>query len=375
MKGKKVFVGLSGGVDSAVSAALLVRGGYDVTGVFMKGWYPDFLHCDWKEERRDAMRVAAHLDIPFLTLDCEEEYKTHVVDYMLAEYDLGRTPNPDVMCNKYVKFGSFLKEAKLRDADFIATGHYAVKGKRDNHGHTVYTLNESPDPDKDQSYFLWTLTQKELLSALFPVGKYKKDKVRSLAREFALPVSEKKDSQGICFLGDVDMKEFLKRSLSIGRGNVLNLKGDIIGFHEGARLYTMGERHGFTLLKQTPSNTPLYVISKDITTNTITVAPRDDRQQKGIDRVALSAVNWVSSAPTNKAYTARIRYHQKPQEVTVTQKEDLSPARAGGAQAGKTEVIFKVAQEGLSFGQSLVLYDGYECIGGGIIEPISHPLI
>ncbi|MEK7514388.1 MAG: tRNA 2-thiouridine(34) synthase MnmA, partial [Patescibacteria group bacterium] len=208
MKGKKVFVGLSGGVDSAVSAALLKRDGFDVTGVFIKGWYPEFLHCNWREERRDAMRVAAHLDISFATFDCEEEYKKYVVDYMLSEYDLGRTPNPDVMCNKYVKFGSFFREAIARGADFIATGHYAVKEERDNHGHSIFILKESPDPDKDQSYFLWTLTQKELAASLFPVGKYKKEKVRTLARKFKLPVSEKKDSQGICFLGNVDMKEF-----------------------------------------------------------------------------------------------------------------------------------------------------------------------
>src|SRR3972149_2581934 len=203
MKKKMVFVGLSGGVDSSVTAALLKEQGYEVVGVFIKTWQPDFIECTWPEERRDAMRVAAHLDIPFLTFDLEKEYKKEVGDYMVSEYRAGRTPNPDVMCNKEIKFGAFLQKALAMGADFVATGHYAEISQIRN----VFSLKKSPDPSKDQSYFLWTLTQEQLAHILFPIGHFKKTEVRKLAKKFALPVAEKKDSQGICFLGDIDLKD------------------------------------------------------------------------------------------------------------------------------------------------------------------------
>ena len=208
-KKEKVFVGVSGGVDSSVALALLQKAGYDVTGVFLKVWSPDFLPCEWRDERRSAMRVCATLGVPFLTLDCEKEYKEMVVDYMLSEYKAGRTPNPDVFCNKYVKFGVFLKKALEAGVTHVATGHYAQVEKRVNY----FLLKEAVDTDKDQSYFLSQLGQHELSHALFPIGHLKKSEVRTLAREFNLPTAEKKDSQGICFVGKVDMEEFLKEDL------------------------------------------------------------------------------------------------------------------------------------------------------------------
>ena len=202
MNKKTVFVGMSGGVDSSVSAALLKKQGFDVVGVFIKTWHPDFIKCNEEEERRDAMRVATHLNIPFLTFDFEDVYKKEVADYMISEYKAGRTPNPDVMCNKEVKFGAFLKKAISMGADFVATGHYAENRKNN--------LVKGKDPAKDQSYFIWTLKQKQLSKILFPVGNLNKTEVRKLAKKFKLPVAEKKDSQGICFLGAVDLKDFLK---------------------------------------------------------------------------------------------------------------------------------------------------------------------
>lgn len=197
--GKKLFVGMSGGVDSSVSAALLKEAGYHVTGVFLKVWQPDFLPCNWKEERLDAMRVAAVLDIPFVTIDLEKEYKEEVVDYMIAEYRRGRTPNPDVMCNKEIKFGAFLKKALAMGADAVATGHYAQNMFNPAAGTVgLWEMRESADTDKDQTYFLWTLTQERLSKILFPIGHLTKPEVRKLAQKFGLPTAEKKDSQGLC---------------------------------------------------------------------------------------------------------------------------------------------------------------------------------
>src|ERR1035437_6131617 len=239
-KKKVVFVGMSGGVDSSVSAAILKKEGYEVIGVFIRTWHPDFLPCNEEEERRDAMRVAAHLNIPFLTFDFEDIYKREVADYMISEYKMGRTPNPDVMCNKYVKFGAFIKKALSMGADYVATGHYAQVGEAGkifsreypashrHHSKKSFLLRQSPDPSKDQSYFLWTLKQEQLKKILFPVGHLKKSEVRILAKKFKLPVAEKKDSQGICFLGPVDLKEFLKHYIKERKGKVLNEDGIII---------------------------------------------------------------------------------------------------------------------------------------------------
>ncbi len=366
----KVFVGLSGGVDSAVSAALLKRDGYDVTGVFIKAWTPEGYPCTWKEDRRSAMKVAAVLDIPFITLDLEKEYKKEVVDYMIIEYKKGRTPNPDVMCNKEIKFGHFLKFALKNGVDFVATGHYARNelretsyGKREKNivSRTSYfVLRESADKQKDQSYFLWTLTQNQLKHILFPVGHLKKDEVRELAERFGLPQATRKDSQGLCFLGKVNMKEFLSRYIPQEKGNVLNEKGEIVGHHNGALFFTIGERHGFTITKKSHREVPLYIVAKNIEKNTITVAQKfRDHGPKFISTasqgVILKDINIIGKIP-NKNLLCRIRYRQEKIECKLEIKKD------------KAKIIFEKPQMGVSAGQSLVLYDNEVCLGGGIIQ-------
>src|SRR3989344_1207256 len=262
------FVGLSGGVDSSVAAALLKRDGYTVVGVFMKTWSPDFLPCTWKEERIDAMRVAAHLDIPFLTFDLEEVYRQGVAESMINSYKAGQTPNPDVLCNREVKFGAFFKRARALGADYVATGHYArVQAKG-----TATELLAGVDPAKDQSYFLWTLGQEELSRTLFPVGGFTKDAIRAIARHEGLPTAEKKDSQGVCFLGQLDMKDFLSHYIKTESGPVIDTTGAVIGTHRGELLYTLGERHGFTITQKTAQEAPYYIVGKDVGTNTVMVS-------------------------------------------------------------------------------------------------------
>lgn len=366
---KKVFVGLSGGVDSSVSAALLKKEGFDVTGVFIKVWQPPFLACTWKEDRLDAMRVAAHLDIPFVTLDLEKEYKQEVVDYMISEYKKGRTPNPDVMCNRSVKFGAFFKRAIAAGADFVATGHYArikkvkskkEKGKSAESDKAEYKLLAGVDKEKDQSYFLWTLTQKELSRTLFPVGGYKKSDVRKLGKKFGLPTAEKKDSQGLCFMGPLDMKDFLKHFIKEKRGNVLDEKGDTIGFHDGAGFFTMGERHGFTITAKGTHDAPYYVIGKDVKRNAITVSHLPLRAHAdGVRKnIHLSGVNYVTGIvpKEGKKLGARVRYRQPLDQCALSHPQKHS-----------AEIIFQKPQLA-SPGQSLVFYDKDECFGGGIIE-------
>lgn len=353
MKKGRVFVGLSGGVDSSVSAALLKQEGYEVTGVFIKTWHPDFLPCTWKEDRLDAMRVAAHLDIPFLTLDLEKEYKENVADYMIDEYKRGRTPNPDVMCNKNVKFGGFLEYALEQGADFIATGHYAR-----NEGTETFSLAEGTDKNKDQSYFLWTLTQNQLKHILFPVGGLEKTEVRRLAEKFGLPTAKKKDSQGVCFLGMLDMSDFLKHFIDPVKGNILNEAGEIIGTHDGAVFYTLGARHGFDVTKKGMNDAPYFVVSKDIRANTITVSHKENGTLagKGSQGLTLENINWVSGSlpDIEKVYGARIRYRAKP-----------SPCRVTPQKIGIT-IEFLDPEEPVAPGQSIVIYDGESCLGGGV---------
>jgi tRNA-specific 2-thiouridylase len=371
-KGQKVFVGVSGGVDSSVALALLQKKGYDVVGVFLKVWYPDWLPCDWKEERRSAMRVCATLGVPFLTIDCEKEYKKEVVDYMIKEYSMGRVPNPDVFCNKYVKFWVFLKKAKEMGADFVATGHYARVHKAENsffqvfgasqpdHSKTNFLLCESVDKEKDQSYFLYTLDQDQLSKTLFPIGHLKKPEVRKLAKKFGLPTATKKDSQGICFLGKIDLKDFLSHYVKAKRGNVLNTKGEIVGFHQGAIFLTIGQRHGFTITHKTTNDPRFFVVSKDLKNNTITVA--SDEKEKdtiySIKNLTIKNLNFISGVepefPLN--VDVRIRYRQQKQKCILTKKSN------------EYVVTFIKPQNAISTGQSAVLYKGDICIAGGIIE-------
>ncbi|PIR68403.1 tRNA 2-thiouridine(34) synthase MnmA [Candidatus Nomurabacteria bacterium CG10_big_fil_rev_8_21_14_0_10_35_16] len=375
-KQKTVFLGMSGGVDSSVCAVLLKEQGYEVVGVFIRTWHPDFLECNEEEERRDAMRVAAHLDIPFLTFDFEKVYKQEVADYMIAEYKKGRTPNPDVMCNQEVKFGAFLKKALKMGADYVATGHYARVEMKDillnglagvgdpeNRGpekeYLSRRLAKGIDSSKDQSYFLWTLKQKQLNKILFPIGHLKKTEVRKLAKKFRLPVAEKKDSQGICFLGAVDLKNFLRHYIKEKRGKVVGENGEVVGYHNGVVFHTLGERHGFTITKKSPNDGRYYVMGKDIKKNILTVSARQDLAKSNsniLTNYRIEHVNWISDIPKlDKKYTAQVRYHG---EFLPCQVEVISKTKA--------EVTF-TKNVLVASGQSCVIYDKDICLGGGVI--------
>ena len=395
---KTVFVGMSGGVDSSVSGAILKKQGYNVVGVFIKTWHPEFIVCNEEEERRDAMRAAAHLDIPFLTFDFEDVYKKEVADYMIREYKAGRTPNPDVMCNRHVKFGAFFKKALSMGADYVATGHYSISAPakdtfaqvlgspreyaRPDHSqkHILLSLLKGKDPLKDQSYFLWTLRQEQLSKILFPVGQLNKIEVRKLAKKFKLPAAEKKDSQGICFLGAVDLKDFLKHYIEEKRGKVLNEKGEEIGYHDGVVFLTLGERHGFTITQKSPTDGAYYVVAKDIKKNVLTVSQKKPRklffersgraprawgeENRGPEKkdflglcLNIKNTNWISEIPkVNKNYTAQIRYHGEflSCKVKILNKNSAK--------------VFFNEPVLVDNGQSCVLYDKDIVLGGGVIS-------
>lgn len=350
---KTVFVGLSGGVDSSVAALRLKQQGFNVVGVFIKVWHPDFLKCNWEAERLDAMRVAAYLDIPFLTCDAEAIYKKEVGDYFVSEYIAGNTPNPDVLCNQHVKFGAFLDFAQKHGADFVATGHYARVEK--GSGKKIQLLR-GMDKSKDQSYFLWSLTQAQLQHVLFPVGDSLKEKVRKEAEEAGLPTAAKKDSQGICFLGAVDIPEFLRHFTELKTGAVLSESGTRIGTHSGAIVYTLGQRHGFIIDSNTTGETPHYVIQKDVEKNTITVSKRPPQIAKS-EVIRLRQVNWFVTPKPGDVLDAQFRYRQKPFRISLKSLDN-----------DHCEVELKEAIERPARGQSFVIYDGEQCLGGGIIN-------
>lgn len=345
----KIVVGMSGGVDSSVTAALLVKEGHEVIGAFMKNWSesidPCTGQCSWKEERADALRVAATLGIPFETFDFEKEYREAVVDYMCREYAAGRTPNPDVMCNKHVKFELFVKKALEHGADAIATGHYArvrqgVAGK--------YELLAGIDPDKDQSYFLHQLDQRQLSRTLFPIGHLRKSEVRALARGFKLPTAEKKDSQGICFIGKVNLAGFLKDRLTQRPGPIISTDGHVVGRHGGIAPFTIGQRHGMGL----GGGAPYFVIEKDAARNTLVVARQED--QLLAPALELENTHWIAGTPPAMPHACkvRIRYRQPLQDASID----------GGT------IRFEEPQRAISSGQFAVLYDGEYCLGGGVIK-------
>ncbi len=347
----RVFVGMSGGVDSSVAAKRLLERGFDVVGVFIKVWQPDFIHCEWEKERLDAMRVAAHLNIPFLTMDAADAYKKEVADYMIEAYRSGLTPNPDVMCNEHVKFGAFYSWARTNGADMVATGHYAER--IDTKGEAL--LLKGKDPSKDQSYFLSRVHKDVLPYVLFPIGDTLKEDIRKEALEAKLPTADKSDSQGICFLGQIDIKTFLKHYIDLSVGVVLDSEGNEVGTHDGAILYTLGQRHGYQLHTKNVEAKPHYVIHRDIEKNTITVdtaPPLEDDNAV----IKLCDLNFVGNG-LQKEMDAVFRYHGPTVRVRTERGEDgsviLYPL---------TPNVHTPAK-----GQMCVLYQGEECCGGGII--------
>lgn len=352
-KAKKpvVFVGMSGGVDSSVAAALLKQQGYEVVGVFMKNWSEDVPggFCSAEADFADVRAVCQHLDIPYYTFNFEKEYKKRVLDYFFAEYKAGRTPNPDVMCNKEIKFDLFLKKAISLGADFIATGHYAQRVEKNGH----FQMLKGNDPIKDQTYFLYNLTQAQLAKTLFPVGEYPKKQVRALAKKFKLPTAAKKDSQGICFIGPVDVKEFLKTVIKTKPGQIVNQAGKVLGKHEGAWFYTIGQRRVEGLAGQA---NPLYVIGTDIKQNLVIVGPDSATYGKGVILENLHLIDSKTKIPAK--LEAKPRYGPGIYSGQLQQKNR------------HWEFIFDSPQRALTPGQSLVIYSEKACLGGGVIKSV-----
>ncbi len=387
----KVVVGLSGGVDSSVAAYLLKRQGHEVIGLFMRNWHDTEGtlegDCPWYDDQVFAELVAKRLDIPFRFVDLSSEYRRRVVDYMFAEYERGRTPNPDVLCNREIKFDAFLNEALKMGADFVATGHYCRKAEERRDGHTVYRLLAGADGNKDQSYFLCQLSQEQLRYALFPVGDLLKPEVRRIAEEQKLATAKRKDSQGICFVGKVDLPVFLRQRLAARAGNVheilpswagysrraadADLKalaepyrytvrdGKKIGTHNGAHFYTIGQRKGLGIGGRKES---LFIIATDVRENVIYVGEGD--AHPGLYRRALrlsdGQTHWIDGADAmrtgeRRRYSVRIRYRQPLQRAELVCRED------------GFYILFDEPQRGIAAGQFAAWYDGDVLVGSGVI--------
>jgi tRNA-uridine 2-sulfurtransferase len=384
---KRVVVGLSGGVDSSVAAALLQDEGYEVIGVFMKNWHDTDStisdDCPWEEDSKDALIVAEKLGIPFQTIDLSDSYKTRIVDYMFAEYEAGRTPNPDVLCNREIKFDVFLKTALSLGADYVATGHYCRKETIETDSGSTYRLLAGKDNNKDQSYFLCQVNQDQLAKALFPIGDLEKSEVRRIAKERDLITADKKDSQGLCFIGKVRLPDFLQQKLEAKAGNIVEIANEseiyqrlgknethdtsyaendglIVGQHQGAHFYTIGQRKG---LGVGGKSEPLFVISTDVTTNTIYVGMGDDHP--GLSRHGLFIKNdeahWVRpdlklTEGQTKDFLCRIRYRQPLQNAAITQMEN------------GLVIMFDKPQKAIAAGQFAAWYIEDELVGSGVIS-------
>ena len=387
---KRVVVGLSGGVDSSVAAYLLKEQGYDVIGLFMKNWHDESVtisdDCPWIDDSNDALQVAEMLGIPFQVIDFSREYKERIVDYMFREYEKGRTPNPDVLCNREVKFDIFLDKALELGADFVATGHYCQKEEIQIDGKPVYQLIAGADNNKDQSYFLCQLNQQQLSKALFPIGNLQKPEVREIAKKIGLNTADKKDSQGLCFIGKVKLPVFLQQQLKPKEGNILEVEnehtgftypdnelktlvkpftlepeiGKVVGIHQGAHYFTVGQRKGLQV-----GGTPeaLFVIGVDTRKNIVYTG--QGTEHKGLYRKGLfvknEEIHWVRPDLTMKigdtrTYAGRIRYRQELQELTLYKKEE------------GLFILFKEMQRGITPGQFVAWYHNNELLGSGVID-------
>lgn len=369
----KVCVGLSGGVDSAVSAALLKEQGYEVVGAFIRITLPGY-PCSAGQDKLEAMRVAAHLRLPFVEIDLSKEYQKRVFELSMGEFERGRTPNPDALCNREIKFGLFYDWCMAQGADYVATGHYARLAKPTDSGYAFFSADKNAevlapsrskpptsvvllsgkDEHKDQSYFLWAVPAEKLQRTLFPIGHLRKPEVRALAAKLKLPNFDRPDSQGLCFLGDVSIEDMLHQELTLVPGDVLNEAGEVVGRHEGVPAYTLGQRHGFTLFAKTPDTQPHYVIAKDLAFNTLTVSTNKFPTGAGTTNIELSEENWIGESPEGPVM-ARYRYRQQLIPATLRRE------------GGRTLVTLHEPQY-MPEGQSLVLYAGTRCLGGGIIE-------
>ncbi|MBU1348505.1 tRNA 2-thiouridine(34) synthase MnmA [Patescibacteria group bacterium] len=357
-KRPSVLVGMSGGVDSSVAAALLKQRGFRVVGGFIRNWSdsedPWTGECAWKSERRDALRVAAYLDIPLKTFDFEKAYRSRVVDEMVSGYAAGRTPNPDVLCNEVIKFGLFADAARSLGFGHVATGHYA-RIRRGWAGHA--RLLRGTDPEKDQSYFLYRVPQDVLRRCLFPIGHLIKQDVRELASDMGLPVASKPDSQGICFIGKLDMSDFLKTRIDMVPGDIVDSDGHVIGRHDGLATYTIGQRHGM----RQPGGPAWYVASKDIATNRLIVVDRDDHPALFSTELVVADVHWTRGRkPTMPllGMEVQVRYRQNPVNAEIS----------AGPSEGTVRVRFDRPVKAAAPGQSAVFYRRDECIGGGTID-------
>ena len=389
MKKKRVVVGLSGGVDSSIAAYLLTQQDYEVIGLFMKNWHDESVtlsnECPWLEDSNDAMLVAEKLGIPFQTIDLSAEYKERIVDYMFDQYAAGRTPNPDILCNREIKFDVFLKIALSLGADYVATGHYCQKEIVYIENKSIYRLISGVDGNKDQSYFLCQLTQNQLAKTLFPIGHLQKSEVRKIARELNLVTAEKKDSQGLCFIGKVSLPDFLKQQLQPNVGNIIQIAedfyngkdlpktltdksqkiryqakdGKIVGTHNGAHFFTIGQRKGLAV-GGTPE--PLFVIDTDVVENVVYVG--QGKSHPGLFRNALKVnlddIHWVRQDLSNiqekkMEVMARIRYRQILQKATLFFRTDA------------LYVLFNQPQSAITSGQFVAWYKDSELLGSGVI--------
>lgn len=356
---RRVFVAMSGGVDSSVAAALLKKDGYEVTGVFMKNWSRKVLQngteirCTLEEDYRDALAVARKLEIPLFTFDFEEEYRRRVFRYFIDGYQSGLTPNPDVLCNKEIKFGLFLRKALALGADYMATGHYVRKSKIQNSKFkNIYGLFQAKDKNKDQSYFLCMLTQEQIKHCLFPIGDYTKDEVRKMARDFGLATAEKKDSQGLCFVGKISVPQVLDDNFDASAGPIISTDGETLGRHRGFEYYTIGQRRGLAL-----ADGPYYVAEKRKSDNAVIVAKGADHLSLRKKEVIFRDAFWIY--PLNVfpfEAEARIRHRQRLIHATV-EKTESNAYRA----------LLKEPSRAVAPGQMIVFYRDEEMLGGGVM--------